>query len=34
LKIQGEKIIAMEAGVEEIESNLKKADKQLRLFVR
>jgi hypothetical protein len=34
LKQQGEKILDIEKGVMQIESNLKKVDKQVRLFVR
>ncbi|KAI8894473.1 hypothetical protein BC833DRAFT_623931 [Globomyces pollinis-pini] len=34
LKKQGEKIKEMEEGVEQVETNLKRADKQIRIFIR
>jgi novel plant SNARE len=34
LKAQGEKLKEVEEGLETIESNLKRADKQMRIFIR
>ena len=34
VKRQGEKIREIEEGLEQVESNLKRADKQIRIFIR
>jgi hypothetical protein len=34
VKKQGEKIKEIEEGLEQVESNLKRADKQVRIFIR
>ena len=34
LKKQGEKIKDMEEGLDQIENNLKRADRQIRIFIR
>ena len=34
LKKQGEKIKEIEEGLDQVETNLKRADKQIRIFIR
>ena len=34
VKKQGEKIKEIEEGIDQVESNLKRADKQIRIFIR